>query len=126
MKLNVVDHIAIISSDIEKTKEFYINKLGFQLIKETIRQEKDDIILDLRINEDTKLEIFIKQNSPIRITNPEARGLRHLAFKVDDINLVVKELKEKDIECEEIRKDKNDKSFTFFFDPDGLPIEIHE
>ncbi len=127
MDLNLIHHIAIIVSDYEKSKEFYINKLGFKVIRENYRQEKEDWKLDLKVNETTELEIFAPQNPPKRPSYPEACGLRHLAFKVDDIERTVEELRSLEIECEPIRVDEfTNKKMTFFFDPDGLPLELHE
>ena len=127
MKLNSVHHIAIIVSDIEKAREFYIKKLGFEAIRENYRKERDDWKLDLRVDEHTELEIFAEKNPPKRVNRPEACGLRHLAFRVESVEETVKELDERGIECEPIRTDTyTGKKMTFFFDPDGLPLEIHE
>lgn len=127
MKLNSVHHIAIIVSDIEKAREFYIKKLGFEAIRENYRKERDDWKLDLRVDEHTELEIFAEKNPPKRVNRPEACGLRHLAFRVESVEETVKELDEIGIECEPIRTDTyTGKKMTFFFDPDGLPLEIHE
>ena len=127
MKLNSVHHIAIIVSDIEKAREFYIKKLGFEAIRENYRKERDDWKLDLRVDEHTELEIFAEKNPPKRVNRPEACGLRHLAFRVESVEETVKELDEIGIECEPIRTDiYTGEKMTFFFDPDGLPLEIHE
>ncbi len=127
MKLNSVHHIAIIVSDIEKAREFYIKKLGFEAIRENYRKERDDWKLDLRVDEHTELEIFAEKNPPKRVNRPEACGLRHLAFRVESVEETVKELDEIGIECEPIRTDTyTGEKMTFFFDPDGLPREIHE
>lgn len=127
MKLNSVHHIAIIVSDIEKAREFYIKKLGFEAIRESYRKERDDWKLDLRVDEHTELEIFAEKNPPKRVNRPEACGLRHLAFRVESVEETVKELDEIGIECEPIRTDTyTGEKMTFFFDPDGLPLEIHE
>ena len=127
MKLNSVHHIAIIVSDIEKAREFYIKKLGFEAIREIYRKERDDWKLDLRVDEHTELEIFAEKNPPKRVNRPEACGLRHLAFRVASVEETVKELDEIGIECEPIRTDTyTGEKMTFFFDPDGLPLEIHE
>lgn len=127
MKLNSVHHIAIIVSDIEKAREFYIKKLGFEVIRENYRKERDDWKLDLRVDEHTELEIFAEKNPPKRVNRPEACGLRHLAFRVESVEETVKELAEMDIECEPIRTDSyTGGKMTFFFDPDGLTLEIHE
>ena len=127
MKLNSVHHIAIIVSDIEKAREFYIKKLGFEAIRENYRKERDDWKLDLRVDEHTELEIFAEKNPPKRVNRPEACGLRHLAFRVESVEETVKELDEIGLECEPIRTDTyTGEKMTFFFDPDGLPLEIHE
>ena len=125
--MNSVHHIAIIVSDIEKAREFYIKKLGFEAIRENYRKERDDWKLDLHVDEHTELEIFAEKNPPKRVNRPEACGLRHLAFRVASVEETVKELDEIGIECEPIRTDTyTEKKMTFFFDPDGLPLEIHE
>ena len=127
MKLNSVHHIAIIVSDIEKAREFYVEKLGFEVVRENYRKERDDWKLDLRVDEHTELEAFAERNPPKRVNRPEACGLRHLAFRVESVEETVKELVEIGIECEPIRTDSyTGKKMTFFFDPDGLPLEIHE
>jgi len=124
--MNIIHHIAIICSDKEEALDFYAKKLGFSVIRENYRPERDDWKIDLRINETTELELFIMKDHPKRLS-PEAYGLRHLAFKVDDIYSAVKELSEKGIECEPIRTDTfSGGKATFFHDPDGLPLEIHE
>ena len=127
MNLSQIHHIAIIVSDYEASKDFYVNKLGFQIIRENYRPERNDWKLDLKVNEITELEIFGVKNPPARVTRPEAAGLRHLAFFTDNIEETVAELKEKGIVTEPIRVDEfSGKKFTFFVDPDGLPIELHE
>ena len=126
MFLEKQHHIAIISSDYGKAREFYIDKLGFQMFREVYRPEQDDYLRMLRKGE-TVLELFIKSDAPARVTNPEALGLRHLAFHVEDIEPVVTWLNSLGIETEPIREDKvNGGRFTFFRDPDGLPLELHE
>ena len=127
MNLSRIHHIAIIVSDYEASKDFYVNKLGFEIIRENYRPERNDWKLDLKVNETTELEIFGVKNPPARVTRPEAAGLRHLAFFTDNIEETVAELKEKGIVTEPIRVDEfSGKKFTFFADPDGLPIELHE
>ena len=127
MNLSQIHHIAIIVSDYEASKDFYVNKLGFQIVRENYRLERNDWKLDLKVNETTELEIFGVKNPPARVTRPEAAGLRHLAFFTDNIEETVAELKEKGIVTEPIRVDEfSGKKFTFFADPDGLPIELHE
>lgn len=127
MKLSSVHHIAIIVSDIEKAREFYVEKLGFEVARESYRKERDDWKLDLRVDEHTELEIFAEKNPPKRVNRPEACGLRHLAFRVESVEETVKELAEMGVECEPIRTDSfTGEKMTFFLDPDGLPLELHE
>ena len=127
MQLSVIHHIAIIVSDYARSKDFYVNKLGFSVIRENFRPGKNDWKLDLRVNETTELEIFGVSNPPKRVTRPEAAGLRHLAFYTEDIEKTVAELKRMGIEVEPIRVDEfTGTRFTFFADPDGLPLELHE
>lgn len=127
MQLSVIHHIAIIVSDYARSKDFYVNKLGFSVIRENFRPEKNDWKLDLRVNETTELEIFGVSNPPKRVTRPEAAGLRHLAFYTEDIDKTAAELKRMGIEVEPIRVDEfTGTRFTFFADPDGLPLELHE
>ena len=126
MQLGKQHHIALIASDYAKAKAFYIDKLGFELIREAYRPEQDDYLRMLRQG-DTVLELFIKPDYPERVTNPEAKGLRHLAFHVEDIEPAVAWLNGLGIDTEPIREDKvNGGRFTFFKDPDGLPLELHE
>ena len=127
MKLSVIHHVAIIVSDYTVSKDFYVNKLGFEVIRENYRSDKKDWKLDLRINESTELEIFAPENPPKRPSYPEACGLRHLAFCVENIEAVVAELESLGIKCEPLRTDTfTGKKMTFFEDPDGLPLELHE
>ena len=127
MIFDSIHHIAIIASDYDKAKDFYVNKLGFKVKREVERKEREDFIIFLDGGENIEIELFIEKNPPERVTRPEARGLRHLAFKVDDIYKSVEELTKRGIETEEIRTDPlNGKHMTFFFDPDGLPLEIRE
>lgn len=126
MNLSRVHHIAIICSDYAEAKAFYIDKLGFQVVRENYRPERDDWKIDLRLNEETEIELFIMKDHPKRLS-PEAYGLRHLAFHVDDVLAAVQELEALGIECEPIRFDTfTGNRMTFFHDPDGLPLEIHE
>ena len=126
MFLTKQHHIAIICSDYAKAKEFYIDKLGFELFREVYRPAQDDYLRMLRQG-DTVLELFIRPGAPARVNNPEAMGLRHLAFHVEDIEPAVAWLNGLGIETEPIREDKvNGGRFTFFKDPDGLPLELHE
>ena len=126
MLLNQVHHVAIIASDYEKTIDFYVKKLGFEILRENHRPERNDIKLDLKLG-DQELEIFVIKNAPPRPNYPEALGLRHLAFKVKDIHEAVAWLNERGIETEPVRYDiYTECHMTFFKDPDGLPLEIHE
>ena len=126
MYLGKQHHIAIIASDYAKAKDFYIDKLGFELFREVYRPEADDYLRMLRQG-DTTLELFIKPDAPARVNNPEAMGLRHLAFHVEDAVAAAAWLNSRGIETEPIREDLvNGGKFTFFKDPDGLPLEIHE
>lgn len=127
MTLSKIHHIAIIVSNYETAKDFYVNKLNFPIIRENYRPERNDWKLDLRVNEYTELEIFAEPDPPKRVNRPEACGLRHLAFCVESVEQTVKELAEVGIECEPIRVDAyTGKIMTFFQDPDGLPLELHE
>ena len=123
-----IHHIAIIGINYQKTKEFYVDKLGFEVISEHNRPEKNDIIINVGQG-NIVLEIFIKEDAPLRpkMPSPEYSGLRHLAFKVDDVEVVLKKFDELDIPHKQLRYDDFDnKKMAFFFDPDGLPLEIHE
>ena len=125
MKLGVIHHIAVICSDKTAALEFYHEKLGFRIIRENYRPERDDWKIDLEMG-DCVLELFIMKDHPLRLS-PEAYGLRHLAFKVESVDRMVAELEEKGIPCEPVRTDTfTGEKMTFFHDPDGLPIEIHE
>lgn len=128
MDLSCLHHIAIIVSDYEKSKEFYVEKLGFQVVRENYRPERNDWKLDLKFG-NAELEIFSRPTAPERPGWPgqEARGLRHLAFRVKNIESVVAELESMGIPCEPIRLDEfTHEKMTFFKDPDGLPLELHE
>ena len=119
-------HIAIICSDYAKAKEFYIDKLGFELMEEFYRPAQNDYLRMLKQG-DTVIELFIRPDAPARVNNPEVMGLRHLAFRVEDIEPAVAWLNGMGIETEPVREDPyNGGRFTFFKDPDGLPLELHE
>ncbi|OUL36751.1 hypothetical protein BV372_06045 [Nostoc sp. T09] len=127
MKINGIHHIAIICSDYERSKKFYVEVLGFPIIQETFRDRRNSYKLDLRVGENTQIELFSFPNPPQRPSTPEACGLRHLAFAVDNIEQTVIELQSQGIEVEDIRIDEiTGKKFTFFKDPDNLPLEIYE
>ena len=127
MLFDSIDHIAIISSDYQKAKDFYVDKLGFKVKREVERKDRDDFIITLEAPNGILIELFIEKDPPRRVTRPEAAGMRHLAFRVQDIEESVEKLNKKGIETEEIRIDpQNGKRMTFFMDPDGLPLELHE
>jgi glyoxylase I family protein len=127
MKTTGIHHVAIICSDYELSKKFYVEVLGFSIIQETFRAERNSYKLDLRVGENDQIELFSFPNPPERVSKPEACGLRHLAFQVDDIEQTVFYLKSQNINVEEIRIDETiGKKFTFFQDPDNLPLEVYE
>lgn len=122
-----INHIAIICSDYNKSKHFYHTILGFEIIAENYRSERDSWKLDLRVNANSAIELFSFPNAPERPSYPEARGLRHLCFSVDHLDETIKALEQKGIVFELVRKDiYTQKRFVFFADPDGLPIELYE
>ena len=125
-ELKKVHHIAIIGSNYEKSKHFYVDLLGFSIIRENYRPERDDYKIHLQLN-DIKLKQIIIKNCPKRPNYPEAYDLRHLAFAVDSVDDTVRELNKMGIITEPIRLDTyTGKKMTFFHDPDNLPLEIHE
>ncbi|MDB4293651.1 VOC family protein [Maribacter sp.] len=125
--IKAVHHIAIICSDYEKSKHFYTTVLGLKIIAETYRETRQSFKLDLALHGVYTLELFSFPNSPKRPSRPEAVGLRHLAFAVDNLEEEVLSLREKGISVEPIRTDElTNKRFTFFADPDELPIEFYE
>lgn len=125
--LTRIHHVAIICSDYEKSKEFYVDLLGFKILEENYRKERDSYKLDLALPNGDQIELFSFPNPPKRVNNPEAAGMRHLAFNVVSIEESVAYLKTKSIDVEPIRIDEfTNKKFTFFKDPDGLPIELYE
>jgi len=125
--LSKVHHIAIICRDYNVSKAFYIDVLGLTVIREVYREERDSYKLDLALNGEYIIELFSFPDPPERPSRPEAAGLRHLAFEVDDLDLVVETLTQKAVESEPIRIDEfTGKRFTFIADPDRLPIEFYE
>lgn len=125
--LTKVHHIAIICSDYEKSKRFYVEVLGLEIIREIYREERASYKLDLALNGDYIIELFSFPNPPSRPSRPEATGLRHLAFEVDDLDSIVAHLEKNQIEMEAIRTDEfTNKRFLFIADPDQLPIEFYE
>ncbi|MDT0622054.1 SMU1112c/YaeR family gloxylase I-like metalloprotein [Croceitalea vernalis] len=125
--LKGIHHIAIICSNYELSKQFYTNILGLKIINETYREQRDSYKLDLALNEEYVIELFSFPNPPKRTSRPEGCGLRHLAFKVENIERVIQNLNSNKVVTEPIRIDElTNKKFTFFSDPDDLPIEIYE
>ncbi len=122
-----VHHIAIICSDYQKSKTFYTEVLGLEIVREIYRADRDSYKLDLALNGTYIIELFSFPDPPARPSRPEATGLRHLAFEVPDIQAVVKMLEEKKIPYEKLRTDEHTgKRFTFIADPDDLPVEFYE
>lgn len=127
LKLKSIHHLAIICSDYAVSKKFYTDVLGFKIVNEAYRPERNSYKLDLSLDGKYLIELFSFPNPPSRITNPEASGLRHIAFEVPDIVQSVNELRQNGVYCELIRIDEfTGKKFVFFSDPDGLPIELYE
>lgn len=125
--LQSIHHIAIICSDYERSKAFYTEVLGLTILQEVYRAERQSYKLDLALNGIYIIELFSFPNPPARPSRPEASGLRHLAFQVENIEDVVQSLQQKNIMVEPIRIDEyTQKKFTFFADPDDLPIELYE
>ncbi|HOZ73938.1 MAG TPA: VOC family protein [Flavobacterium sp.] len=127
LRINAVHHIAIIVSDYENSKRFYTEVLGLKIIREVFRAERQSYKLDLSLNGNYVIELFSFPNPPKRVSRPEATGLRHLAFEVDNIETTVDFLTSKNAIPEPVRIDEfTGKKFTFINDPDGLPIEFYE
>ncbi len=121
-----IDHLAIICHDEQQAVDFYVNKLGFAVQDRHERPEKNDVLFHLN-GGSFVMELFIKATAPTRLTGPEALGLRHLAFKVADVEKAVRDLATRGIDCEPVRRDDfTGEKMTFFFDPDRLPLELHE
>lgn len=128
MKLNCIHHVALICSDYERSKAFYTQVLGMNIVREMYRKERDSWKCDLEINGTYQIELFSFPDPPRRVSRPEAAGLRHIAFEVDNLDEVIAELKAKGVDAEPIRQDetRDFKRFTFIADPDGLPVEFCE
>lgn len=122
-----IHHVAIICTDYKVSKNFYVNILGLTVVQEVYRAERKSYKLDLSVNGLYQIELFSFENPPERPSRPEAAGLRHLAFEVDDVAAVAAALNAKGVMTEELRVDEyTGKKFTFFTDPDGLPLEIYQ
>lgn len=127
MLLQAVHHIAVICADYERSKAFYTDVLGLRIIREIYRDERDSWKLDLALGDQYIIELFSFPDPPPRASRPEACGLRHLAFAVNDVTAAAQELHRKGVPTETIRIDPyTGKRFTFFTDPDGLPLELYE
>ncbi|MES2131503.1 MAG: VOC family protein [Bacteroidota bacterium] len=127
LKLKNIHHIAIICSDYQRSKTFYADILGLQVIREVYREERQSYKLDLALGNTYVIELFSFPDPPKRVSRPEALGLRHLAFEVEDVQTAIHELALKNIGAEPIRTDEyTGKQFTFIEDPDGLPIELYQ
>jgi glyoxylase I family protein len=127
MNIQRMHHVAVICSDYERSKHFYAEVLGLEVVREVYRAERDSYKLDLRLPDGTQIELFSFPDSPRRLNYPEACGLRHLAFEVPDIAAAAASLVSHDVAVEPVRVDEHTgKRFTFFSDPDGLPLELYE
>ena len=127
MKIKAIHHVAILTDDYEKSKKFYTEVLGFTVLAETYREERNSYKLDLAVNGCYQVELFSFPEFKERQSFPEAKGLRHLAFAVDDIEEAVNELILKKVDVQEIRVDElTNKRFCFFYDPNGQPLELYE
>ena len=127
MKINRIHHVAIICSDYEKSKAFYVNILGCEIVHELCRDGGRSFKLDLSLEGEYQIELFSFPDAPPRLSYPEACGLRHMAFEVDDIDEAITVLRSWGVTVEDIRIDEvTGKKLAFFFDPDGLPLELQE
>ncbi|WP_211462191.1 SMU1112c/YaeR family gloxylase I-like metalloprotein [Collimonas silvisoli] len=127
MQISGIHHVAIIASDYPRSKRFYSELLGLAIVAETYREQRDSYKLDLRTPDGVQIELFSFPSPPPRPSRPEACGLRHLAFRVPDVAAAAQELQQQGIAVEAIRIDEfTGKRFTFFADPDGLPLELYE
>ncbi|WP_442781795.1 SMU1112c/YaeR family gloxylase I-like metalloprotein [Collimonas fungivorans] len=127
MQISGIHHVAIIASDYQRSRRFYTELLSLAIVAETYREQRDSYKLDLRTPDGVQIELFSFPSPPPRPSRPEACGLRHLAFRVPDVAAAVQELRGQGIAVEDIRIDEfTGKRFTFFADPDGLPLELYE
>jgi glyoxylase I family protein len=124
---NRIHHVAIICSDYSRSKHFYVEILGFKVVREIYREARKSFKLDLQVGDHYQIELFSFPGPPARVSRPEACGLRHIAFEVDDVEDSARKLTARGVTVEPIRVDETtNKRFTFFADPDDLPIEIYE
>lgn len=127
MKINSIHHVAILTDDYSTSKKFYTEVLGFTVVSETYRKERKSYKLDLAISDKYQIELFSFPECRQRASFPEAKGLRHLAFSVEDIEAAVHELRSKEVDIQPIRTDElTNKRFCFFYDPNGQPLELYE
>ena len=127
MKIRRTHHVAVICSDYGQSKRVYTEVLGLEVVAEVFRAERHSHKLDLRLPDGTQIELFSFPDPPKRLSYPEACGLRHMAFEVADIGEAVADLNKKGVAVEPVRVDEcTGKRFTFFADPDGLPLELYE
>lgn len=127
LALKKIHHVALICSNYEQSKKFYTEVLGFEITGEYYRSERQSYKLDLALNNQYTLELFSFPSPPPRVSRPEACGLRHLAFEVDNITIAIQHLQQHNISVEPVRIDEyTNRRFTFFSDPDGLPLELYE
>lgn len=127
LNLQAIHHVAIICSNYERSKKFYSEILGLRIIQENYREERSSYKLDLAVGSHSQIELFSFPEAPPRVTNPEAQGLRHLSFAVSNIEAQIEFLQDKGIDVLPLRVDEyTGKKFAFFFDPDGLPLELYE
>lgn len=127
MHLDGIHHVAIIASDYPRSKRFYSEILGLKILAEVYRQARDSWKLDLALPDGGQIELFSFPGAPARPSYPEAQGLRHLAFRTTDLDAAVQSLTAQGVVCEPVRVDEyTGKRFTFFADPDDLPLELYE
>lgn len=127
MSLRGIHHVAIIASDYDRSKQFYVETLGLRVVAENYRAERQSYKLDLALPDGAQIELFSFPSPPARLSRPEACGLRHLAFAVDDVAVCKRQLEAAGIVVEDIRVDEfTGRRFVFFADPDGLPLELYE
>jgi glyoxylase I family protein len=127
MFISRIHHVAILTGRYEESKHFYTEVLGFSIINETYRKERDSYKLDLAINGEYCIELFSFPEYKERNSYPESKGLRHLAFAVDDVDQWIVFLRSKNVEVQDVRIDGiTNKKFTFFYDPNGQPLELYE
>lgn len=127
LNLKGVHHVAIICSNYTLSRHFYTEILGLKILQEVFREERNSYKLDLAVNGVYQIELFSFPDPPERLSRPEGKGLRHIAFEVDNLSVSIAELTKNGVLTEEIRIDEySGKRFVFFNDPDGLPIELYE